>query len=102
MVGTRAVLIFPKIIHFGIHMRVPLVLYHTGWRLVRVKMTKPFQIIETEFQVQTMILAVSGSTANTADPLGGSGVTPVYAGLQIQNSQIHVAGPGINKHTNTC
>ena len=30
-----------------------------------------------------MILAVSGSTANTADPLAGNGVTPVYAGGQF-------------------
>ena len=49
-----------------------------------------FSSIETVFQVQTMILAVSGSTANTADPLDGNGVTPVYAGPWIhqKNTQI--------------
>ena len=42
------------------------------------------------FQVQTMILAVSGSTANTADPLDGNGVTPVFAGPQLADCPSHV------------
>ena len=46
-----------------------------------------FSLIETVFQVQTMILAVSGSTANTADPLDGNGVTPVYAGPWIHQKK---------------
>ena len=49
-----------------------------------------FSSIETVFQVQTMILAVSGSTANTADPLDGNGVTPVYAGPWIHQKKTQI------------
>ena len=52
-----------------------------------------------------MILAVSGSTANVADPLDGNGVTPVYAGPQMHkytNTQMHkYTNTQIHKYTNT-